>query len=50
MHSTRVCACDAVRSVLMHRFWCVKSVVMIGVTSAFFFVPEEDDFVFSTSE
>ncbi len=32
------------------RFWCIKWLVLIAVTIAFFFIPEGDDFVFSTSE
>ena len=31
-------------------FWFIKWLVVIGVIIAYFFIPEGDDFVFSTSE
>ncbi len=45
-----VCVCVMLFSVPMYRFWCIKWLVVIAVTIAFFFIPEGDDFIFSTSE
>ena len=36
--------------VVSHRFWCIKYLIVIGIITAFFFIPTGDDYIFSKGE